>query len=412
MEIGLVLIGLLIGPWINYAIYAFAYFPRPISPWQLPPDSIGRRALGTKIPIIGWLMRFREAGTFGRVFWIRPLLIELLTPIALVYLYRFVMAGGTVGGPVASSTLTHQFWALSLLFGLMIVSTFIDFDERTIPDWITLPGTLLGLLGSVMFPDWRLQEMVPPVFPAMTWTSELLHANSPFEWPLPWNGSQGLFFGALFWSGWCFGMADRRWITRRGFEKAIQYFFAGLKRSPSTRLLIAIWVVGMIGLVGGYWALDVKRWESLLSSLFGIGLGGILVWGFRLVARLAMGQEALGFGDVTLMAMIGSFFGWQIVWLSFFIAPFFGLAFVLIVWAITRDRATPFGPYLCAATAYALLDWHRLWGYCATCFLAPQLMLLVLLVVMLAFGAMLWMLELVKMVFSRFRGKTRRESRL
>ena len=65
-----------------------------------------------------------------------------------------------------------------------------------------------------------------------------------------------------------------------------------------------------------------------------MGLGGGLVWGFRIVACWAMGQEALGFGDVTLMAMIGAFFGWQIVWIAFFLAPFFGMLFVVVVWIV------------------------------------------------------------------------------
>ena len=34
----------------------------------------------------------------------------------------------------------------------------------------------------------------------------------------------------------------------------------------------------------------------------------------------------MGFGDVTLMAMIGAFLGWQAAVLTFFLAPFFGLA--------------------------------------------------------------------------------------
>ena len=34
----------------------------------------------------------------------------------------------------------------------------------------------------------------------------------------------------------------------------------------------------------------------------------------------------MGFGDVTLMGMIGAFLGWQAAVLTFFLAPFFGLA--------------------------------------------------------------------------------------
>ncbi len=54
------------------------------------------------------------------------------------------------------------------------------------------------------------------------------------------------------------------------------------------------------------------------------GDGGGLVWSFRIVASVVMGREALGFGDVTLMAMVGAFTGWQAVWISFFLAPLLG----------------------------------------------------------------------------------------
>jgi leader peptidase (prepilin peptidase)/N-methyltransferase len=403
-EIGLLLAGLILGPLINFGIYSFAYFPRPISPWQAPPSGVAARSLAGKLPILGWFLRTAESTAFGRLFWLRPLLIEIATPILLLLLYRYVMSDGLVplGGlaTVVPAALFHQFIACAALIALMAIATFIDFDERTIPDWVTIPGTLFGLVGGVLMPDWRMYEMSPPVPPALVGTPVALHANSPFDWDLAWNngapGNMGLWFGLLFWTGWCFGMADRRWIVRRGFKKAIVYFLETLRRSPSTRLLSTMWGIGLACILVAYGTLPAVRWEALLSSLFGIGLGGLLVWGFRLVARWAMGQEALGFGDVTLMAMIGAFFGWQIVWIAFFMAPFFGLIFVIVVWVVTRDNATPFGPYLCAATLYAILDWNKLWGWCSMLFFPPQMILPLLFGLLVALAVMLWIVQIIK----------------
>ena len=55
------------------------------------------------------------------------------------------------------------YFAHIILFSLMLVATFVDFDEQTIPDTITLPGTLIGLLFLLAFPTSRL--LVPAVPP-------------------------------------------------------------------------------------------------------------------------------------------------------------------------------------------------------------------------------------------------------
>ncbi len=395
IEIGLLLVGLLLGPFINFSIYYFAYFPRPISPWQLQPESISKRNGNAKIPIVGWLFRREECVHFGPLFWLRPFLIELATPIAIVFLYGYCKVGTFSPGAVGLGTLRQQFVGYALLIALMTVATFIDFDERTIPDFITIPGTIFGLVGALIFPDWRLIELVA-IPPALVGIPIPLQANSPDPWNATWNGGFGLFLGLLFWSLWCFGMADRRWITRRGMKKAVDYFFEVLRRNPSTRLLFGLWIAGVFAVTAAYMVVGPMRWEALLSSLFGIGLGGALVWGFRIVAQWAMGQEALGFGDVTLMAMIGAFFGWQIVWIAFFLAPFFGLIFVVIAWIVTRDNATPFGPYLCAATLYCMLDWVNTWGWCSSWFLPPHLLFPIFLGLLIALGAMLWLIQTIK----------------
>ncbi len=401
VEIGLLFAGLILGPFINFAIYSFAYFPRPISPWQtLPPEILGRKGRA-KLPIVGWLFRREESVHFGRAFWIRPLLIELATPIAMVFLYRYCMAGvfmpaGLVALP--SSALQHEFIAFALLITLMTIATFIDFDERTIPDLVTIPGTIIGLVGSVVLPDWRMHELAVVVFPAVVGEAVPLQVFSPEPWDPRLNGNIGLLIGLLFWTLWCFGMADRRLITRRGSRKAVVYFFEVLRRSPSTKMLVGLWLAGILCLSVAFGWVGPARWESLLSSLFGIGLGGMLVWGFRIVACWAMGQEALGFGDVTLMAMIGSFFGWQIVWLAFFLAPFIGMIFVVIVWILTRDNSFPFGPYLCGATLYCMLDWVNLWDWCSSFFLPPQFLIPILMGLLIVLGAMLWAIQTLKQI--------------
>ena len=69
----------------------------------------------------------------------------------------------------------------------------------------------------------------------------------------------------------------------------------------------------------------------------------------------------MGFGDVTLMAMIGAFLGWQSALIVFFLAPFAGLVLGLAQWLLTRENRIPYGPFLCAAAVAVLLRWAVIW---------------------------------------------------
>jgi leader peptidase (prepilin peptidase) / N-methyltransferase len=114
-------------------------------------------------------------------------------------------------------------------------------------------------------------------------------------------------------------------------------------------------------------------WAGLWVGITGLLVGGGLTWFVRLFGSLVFRREAMGFGDVTLMAMIGAFLGWQAAVLTFFLAPFFGIAHAL--WKLTKyvgkrlsggqlstaDREIPFGPYLSMAAVALVLAWPWLW---------------------------------------------------
>ena len=55
-----------------------------------------------------------------------------------------------------------QFVAHSVLIVLMLIATFIDFDEQTIPDSITIPGALLGLAYIAFLPIGLPQVVFDP----------------------------------------------------------------------------------------------------------------------------------------------------------------------------------------------------------------------------------------------------------
>ncbi|MGH7201215.1 MAG: prepilin peptidase [Planctomycetaceae bacterium] len=111
------------------------------------------------------------------------------------------------------------------------------------------------------------------------------------------------------------------------------------------------------------WIRQHHHWHGLAWSLAGLAAGAGVTWLVRLLSSLLLGQPAMGAGDVTLMAMIGSFLGWQPVAFVLLLAPPCGLAVGLTVRLTTRRRFVPFGPYLAAATVVVLFSWRWLWMF-------------------------------------------------
>ena len=167
--VALFLLGTLAGSWLNLAIYTLAWNPRPISPWSNAPLGVARRQFRDRVPIVGWWGLRREIDLHGTGFWIRPMLIEFGLGLSLAGLYWWeIVERGLLPRPLNGvpplgaflngdwQAIVHsQFAAHALLFMLMLVASFIDIDEKIIPDTVTVPGTLAGLLLATISP-WSL----------------------------------------------------------------------------------------------------------------------------------------------------------------------------------------------------------------------------------------------------------------
>lgn len=276
--------------------------------------------------------------------------------------------------PAGNADLVLRCIAHVVLFWLLAAATWIDFRQRVIPDWITLPGALVGLAAAWIWPRLLLPVgvEVPRSFAAPTIQADVLgwygglHAatGGPFT-AAPHMAGLGLA-AAIFVAWWVVCTEPQEdggilWLTPRN----------------------AILVFGLVTVTVAWWG-GTERFDALQTALVGLAVSGGLVWATRAGASYALGKEAMGLGDVTLMAMVGAWLGWQACVLTFFLATFIGLGHGLAQFLRHRDNELPFGPSLCLAAALVVVAWRPIWRVAALYFEQPgQLTLVVAAVVVL-----------------------------
>jgi leader peptidase (prepilin peptidase)/N-methyltransferase len=93
--------------------------------------------------------------------------------------------------------------------------------------------------------------------------------------------------------------------------------------------------------------------ESHFQALLGAEVGFGLLWVVGWLAELAFKEEAMGGGDVKMLAMVGAFIGWKGVLLTIFLGALLGtLVFGPVSLARRQARLKlPFGVFLAIAAA-------------------------------------------------------------
>ena len=201
----------------------------------------------------------REAAVHGPRFWMRPLVLELGPG------WRWP---GFIGGKLSglgwfasswrrcvsrrSAVLHWQFISHVILFCWMLAASFIDIDEKIIPDEITVTGTLLGLLFATLVPMSLLphveERLAAPAigeraggatdacqWPARGRTKRRCDVagagdgGCSVDWPPAWGAprhGRSLAIGLGCYWLWCFALAPRIWRGRRGARFALRLILA------------------------------------------------------------------------------------------------------------------------------------------------------------------------------------------
>jgi leader peptidase (prepilin peptidase)/N-methyltransferase len=331
MWLTLFALGACIGSFLNVCIYRLPQYECVWRAWSSlgsPPSHCPycqqRIWKIDNVPILGWLMIGGRCRFCRHRISFRYAFIELMNGLLWVALYMAIVPAGysstiadsclyatmsgtnTPIGPLQPSMTHYQlvFWLhvqyvyFLILAETLVVASFIDFDLQIIPDSVTVPAMVVGLLGGLtgmtyLVPVW-FQD--PSLLTAI-WTAFINPEGAP-----PW-------WTAVDLPRWC-----REWRVLHG----------------------------------------------LANSIAGFLVGGGVVWFVRIAGQWVFRREAMGFGDVILMAMIGSFLGWQPTIVVFFLAPICALAVVIATWLFSRQREIPFGPYLSLGALLVLFGWDRL----------------------------------------------------
>ena len=120
-----------------------------------------------------------------------------------------------------------------------------------------------------------------------------------------------------------------------------------------------------IGLVLGL-ALSLRGGvDGFLAAVLGAAVGFGLLFAVGLAGRWILKEEAMGGGDIKMMAMVGSFVGWRGALLTVFAAAVFGSLVYVPLLLLKRKRLVPFGVFLAMGAALTfvagdtILDWYR-----------------------------------------------------
>jgi leader peptidase (prepilin peptidase)/N-methyltransferase len=101
---------------------------------------------------------------------------------------------------------------------------------------------------------------------------------------------------------------------------------------------------------------------GLLEALIGAAVGFVLLLFVAWAGEKAFGKEAMGGGDIKMMAMVGTFVGWKGVLLTVFGGALLG-TIVFVPLTIRHKKLVPFGVFLAAAAAVTFVFGDRIFDW-------------------------------------------------
>lgn len=353
-------LGACVGSFLNVAIYRLPRGMRVDRPQRSFCPHCGREISAWRnLPVLTWLLQGGKAACCGRPISARYLVVELLTALL------FALAWWRLGWPVGLVVLP---W-----LALLVVGSAIDLEHLLLPDVVTLGGLGLGLAASALVPELHQQLGWWPGLRA----SLLGAGGGLLLLALVWQGGK-LAFGRLkleLEAPEVFVVEERG--ERIGFGLGADWLdwdevFS--RRSDVLRVEAMAWRAldeeGAELATGGAETLLLRRAELQ---------AGPRRWELEQLARITgtarrvvVPREAMGFGDVLLVGMIGAWCGWQGAVFALGAGAILGLGVGLPLRLFgarsQRNFQLPFGPFLAAAAILWMFGGRECWADYASVF--------------------------------------------
>mgnify|MGYP000849044557 CR=1 FL=1 len=345
--------GACIGSFLNVVIYRIPNGMSVNEPKRsFCPSCKTQIPIHLNVPLLTWLMLRGKCKWCSSPIAFRYFLVELLTAICFLAIWKHGIEPYGLAGVIS-------LWVIA---ALLISATFIDIDHFIIPDSITIGGTVAGLVASLVAPQlhgvdlwwrggvegligaacgftvlWLIVLMGKMVFgkirhkfdePADFEISQPGGEDAPIIIRL---GEHEYEWGDVFFRKW----------DRLELETLELYFDGETREFREFRVL------------GDALEVDGERIElDAVKKVTGKILSAVVP------------REAMGFGDVKFMAMIGAFLGWDAAVFTIFVACVIGAVVGLTQKLLLGEkwgRPLPFGPYLALAAFVWIFTGPALW---------------------------------------------------
>jgi len=326
--------GSMVGSFLNVCIYRMPLGLSVVSPPSHCPHCKYSIPWFLNMPLLTWVLLRGKCKSCGAPISPRYIGVELLTAVAFLGCW---LAFG------------HQSAWLALVYGLfvsgLIVATFIDFEHFIIPDEITIGGTVVGFMCSMLFPALHAEESVKGaiiksliglavgggIVYLILRAGKLMFGRQRVELPadtkivfsetavhLP---DKDIPYEELFYR-----QSDVITMHARTLELVDRGYRDVLVRLSPKHLCIG----------------DEKFEPETVPHMEAVS------------TEIVLPREAMGFGDVKFMAAIGAFLGWQATIFSLMVSSMIGaLVGVTLIVAGRREWSSrlPYGPYIAVAAA-------------------------------------------------------------